>query len=139
MVGAGKSDVLPAQRGDVAWILGRNPDSSEMAQRGVEIEDLAERDAVATYAEWLAHAILTIGSNSNRTAKLATPFAQCHKREAKGASPLPQNKRALHPKGSVGSAESRFSPRSAAVRNTALECARREGLGPSGSTGMADG
>jgi CRISPR-associated protein Cas1 len=51
------------------------------------------RQAVAPYAEWVAHALGTIGSESVGRTSAPTPLTQRHHREAKGKPPLPPAKR----------------------------------------------
>ena len=55
------------------------------------------RQAVAPYAEWVVHALLTIGSDAPRTAP--TPLTRRNFREARGLAPLPRNKPAPKPDG----------------------------------------
>lgn len=48
------------------------------------------RQAVAPYAEWVVHGLMTIGSEAPRVAP--TPLTRRNLREAKGSAPLPRNK-----------------------------------------------
>jgi hypothetical protein len=55
------------------------------------------RQAVAPYAEWVVHALGTIGSDSARSHPVATPLTQRRHREAHGKPPLPAAKRPPRP------------------------------------------
>jgi CRISPR-associated protein Cas1 len=55
------------------------------------------RQAVAPYAEWVVHALGTIGSESVGRTSAPTPLTQRHHREAKGKPPLPAAKRPPQP------------------------------------------
>jgi CRISPR-associated endonuclease Cas1 len=55
------------------------------------------RQAVAPYAEWVAHALATIGVDSARSHPVATPLTQRRHREAHGKPPLPVEKRPPRP------------------------------------------
>jgi hypothetical protein len=55
------------------------------------------RQAVAPYAEWIVHALLTIGTDAPRIAP--TPLTRRNLREAQGRTPLPRSKPAPKPEG----------------------------------------
>jgi CRISPR-associated protein Cas1 len=55
------------------------------------------RQSVAPYAEWVLHALSTIGLDSARNHTASTPLTQRHHREAKGRPPLPPAKRPPRP------------------------------------------
>jgi CRISPR-associated endonuclease Cas1 len=55
------------------------------------------RQAVAPYAEWVVHALATIGSDSARNNSTSTPLTRRHHREAQGKPPLPPAKRPPRP------------------------------------------
>jgi hypothetical protein len=55
------------------------------------------RQAVAPYAEWVAHALGTIGSDSAGKASTPTPLTRRRNREAKGKPPLATAKRPPRP------------------------------------------